>query len=442
MSQNKEGVSMLERKAAKHLVFWREHRTKQGLLLTGARQVGKTFLVREFAKEYYRYFVEINLIDDRTAANVLNAAQNADDLFQRISLLAAEPLVPGETLIFIDEVQIAKEIVTAIKFLVERNDYDFILSGSLLGVALKDIRSVPVGYLDTVEMFPLDFEEFCWARGVGKGHLSLVRSAFDERVPVKDYLHDKLARLYEEYLIVGGMPEAVSAFAQTNNIQHVRAIQQSITYLYKQDISKYNAPRALTLKEIYDLIPSELSKQNRRFIINSLDKNARFNRYENDFVWLAEAGVALPAFVVHEPTYPLLLSKSTNLFKLFMSDVGLLTSTFIKDVSLAVLERNPAINYGSIFENMVAQELTAHGYALYYYKDNKKGEVDFVVETPTGDVTLVEVKSGHDYKVHRALRNLLEIKNYQIDNAYVLCESNIVIDGRVTYLPNYLAFCI
>jgi predicted AAA+ superfamily ATPase len=433
---------VLERKAYDRLVFWKESRARQGLLLTGARQVGKTFLVREFAKEHYKSFVEINLIDNRTAAEVLSEAGNADDLFMRISLLAETDLIPHETLIFIDEVQKSKEIVTAIKFLVERNDYDFIVSGSLLGVELKSIESVPVGYLDKVEMFPLDFEEFCWARGVGKDHLASVRDAFSTLAPVPDYIHNRLNKLYEEYLIVGGMPGVVAEFIESRNIQRVRTLQQNIIVLYKDDFTQYNSSRALTLRTIYDLIPSELNSQNRRFLINSLGENAKFNRYENDFIWLVDAGVALPAFVVNEPTYPLLLSKSTNLFKLFMSDVGLLTSTFIKDVSVAVLERNPGMSYGAIYENMAAQELKAHGHNLYYYKNNKRGEVDFVIESATGMISLLEIKSGNDYKTHKALDNLLDVDDYRIDNAYVFCDSNISRDGCVIYLPNYLVFCI
>jgi predicted AAA+ superfamily ATPase len=433
---------MLERKAYDRLVFWKESKARQGLLLTGARQVGKTFLIREFAREHYRSFAEINLIDNRTAAEVLSGAENADDLFMRISLLAEAELIPHETLIFIDEVQKSREIVTAIKFLVERNEYDFIVSGSLLGVELKSIESVPVGYLDKVEMFSLDFEEFCWARGIGKDHLALVRNAFDALTPVPGYIHDRLNKLYEEYLIVGGMPGVVSEFVESRNIQRVRALQQNIIALYKDDFTQYNSSRALTLRTIYDLIPSELNSQNRRFLINSLGKNAKLNRYENDFIWLVDAGVALPVFVVNEPVHPLLLSKSTNLFKLFMSDVGLLTSTFIKDVSVAVLERNSAVRYGAIYENMAAQELKAHGYDLYYYKNSKRGEVDFVVESATGMVSLLEIKSGNDYRTHKALDNLLDVDDYQIHNAYVFCNSNISKDDRIIYLPNYMVFCI
>jgi predicted AAA+ superfamily ATPase len=433
---------MLKRKAYEKLLFWKQNKARQGLLLTGARQVGKTFLVREFAREHYESFVEINLIDNRTAAEVLSEAKDADDLFMRISLLAEAELIPHETLIFIDEVQKSKEIVTAIKFLVERNDYDFIVSGSLLGVELKSIESMPVGYLDKVVLFPLDFEEYCWARGVGKDHLALVRDAFSALTPVPGYIHDQLNKLYEEYLIVGGMPAVVAEFAESRNVQRVRALQQNIITLYKDDFTQYNSSRALTLRTIYDLIPSELGSQNRRFLINSLGKHAKLNRYENDFIWLVDAGVALPAFVVNEPRYPLLLSKSTNLFKLFLSDVGLLTSTFIKDVSVAVLERNPAVDYGAIYENMAAQELKAHGYDLYYYKNSKKGEIDFVIESATGTVSLLEIKSGKSYKIHKALDNLLGADDYQIDNAYVFCDSNISRENRIIYLPNYMVFCV
>jgi len=429
---------MLKRKAYQDMLFWKKHKTKQGLLVAGARQVGKTFLIREFARKEYEIYAELNLIEHTTAKKILSEATDSADLFLRITTLMDVELIPGKTLIFIDEVQESKELVTAIKFLVDNYDYDFVLSGSLLGVELKNIRSIPVGYLDTIEMYPLDFEEFCWANGVGEELLSHIEKAFCDKAPIPDFLHDKMMKLFHEYLIVGGMPAAVSGFVESNNIQIVRKIQSTIIHQHKQDVSKYNSDEALTIKRIYDLIPSELDKQNKRFIIGNVEGKARFNYYQNNFLWLVDAGVALPAYAVTSPTYPLKLSLTPNLFKFFMLDVGLLTSTFLKDTSLQILNRNDAINYGSIYENVVAQELYAHGFELYYYNNKKFGELDFVIERADGTILPIEVKSGKTYKRHKALSNVLDAKNYALPQGYVFCNSNIKQIGKILYLPIYL----
>jgi len=429
---------VLRRKAYEEMLFWKEHKRKQALLVTGARQVGKTFLIREFARENYEHYAELNLIEQTAAKSVLSEAVDHADLFLRISALVDAPLVPGKTLIFLDEVQESKELVTAIKFLVDHYDYDFILSGSLLGVELEDIRSVPVGYLETIEMFPLDFQEFCWANGLGAEHWSLVEHAFQDKNPVPDYLHEKMLKLFHEYLIVGGMPDAVASFAETKNIQAVRKIQQAIVHQYRHDISKYNSDEALNIKRIYDLVPSELNKQNKRFTLSSMSEKARFNQYANNFLWLTNAGVALPTYAVSSPTYPLKLSLTPNLFKLFSNDVGLLTGMFLKDTSIRILDRNNDINYGAIYENAVAQELHTHGFDLYYYRSKKFGELDFVVETIEGSVFPIEVKSGKAYKRHNALSNVLDVKNYALPHGYVFCESNVEQKDRVHYLPVYM----
>jgi predicted AAA+ superfamily ATPase len=433
---------MLHRKALKELVAWKQHKHNQALLVTGARQVGKTYLIREFAKTNYDYFVEINLFENKLAAQILTGADTTADLIKRISLLSESELVPGKTLVFLDEIQESKEIMTAIKFLVEQADYDFVLSGSLLGIELKNIKSVPVGYLDIVTMYPLDFEEYCTAAGIATGFYDDVRSAFLSKVPLPDYLHDKLTKLFYEYLIVGGMPAVVSSFIETKNLQEVRRIQSMLIALNKQDVSKYNERDSLKIKQIYDLIPAELNSQNKRFLLKDMRERAKFRDLADSFVWLVEAGVALPTYNVDEPKYPLLLSRSSNLFKLFMADVGLLTSTFLKSSSLSILNKNPNVNYGAIFENAVAQELVAAGYALYYFKSKKIGELDFVVETISGTIIPIEVKSGKDYKRHNALNSVIASNEYPVKEGFVFCESNVNQQESITYLPIYMISCL
>jgi len=429
---------MLKRKAYQDMLFWKTHKRKQALLVSGARQVGKTFLIREFGRTQYEFFAELNLFENVQAKATLDGAVDSADLFLRISALVDVELVKGKTLIFIDEVQESKELVTAIKFLVDKYNYDFILSGSLLGVELEDVRSLPVGYLDTVEMFPLDFQEFCWANGVGADNLSVLENAFHTKTAIPDYLHEKMLKLFHEYLIVGGMPDVVADFIESRNVQTVRRLQRAIVHLHRQDISKYNSSAALNIKRIYDLIPSELNSQNKRFSFKSIDENARFDRYHNNFLWLINAGVALPAYAVNSPTHPLKLSLSSNLFKLFMMDVGLLTSAFMRGASIEILNKDVSINYGSIYENAVAQELHAQGFDLCYYNNKKFGELDFLIESTEGIVLPLEVKSGKNYKRHNALSNVLDVKNYDLPLGYVLCESNLRIEGKVCYLPIYL----
>lgn len=364
-------------------------------------------------------------------------AENSEDILLRLSMIAEVPLVPGETLIFLDEVQECKEIVTAIKFLVEEGSYRYVLSGSLLGVDLKDIRSVPVGYMDIVEMYPLDFEEFAVANGVSERVLRALEDAFTQEKEVDSLIHDKMMELFRLYLIVGGMPAVVTKYLTTNNLQEVVKEQKSILEAYKKDISKYDPENKLYLEDIFELIPSELNSKNKRFILKSLNENFKFSRYSNSFVWLKDAGVALPAFCAEEPRCPLLLSKATNLFKLFLSDVGLLAAMYMDNIQIKVLNREKDINFGAIYENAVAQELKAHGFDLYYFNSKKQGELDFLIEQG-GEVLPLEIKSGKAYTKHAALSQVLENEDYQISKAYVFHNGNVSRKGKVLYAPVYM----
>lgn len=427
---------MIARKIEQILEEFYEKEEKKALLVTGARQIGKTFSIREFGKRYSS-FVEINFLENKTACSLFEKAENSEDILLRLSMIAEVPLVPGETLIFLDEVQECKEIVTAIKFLVEEGSYRYVLSGSLLGVDLKDIRSVPVGYMDIVEMYPLDFEEFAAANGVSERVLRALEDAFTQEKEVDSLIHDKMMELFRLYLIVGGMPAVVTKYLTTNNLQEVVKEQKSILEAYKKDISKYDPENKLYLEDIFELIPSELNSKNKRFILKSLNENFKFSRYSNSFVWLKDAGVALPAFCAEEPRCPLLLSKATNLFKLFLSDVGLLAAMYMDNIQIKVLNREKDINFGAIYENAVAQELKAHGFDLYYFNSKKQGELDFLIEQG-GEVLPLEIKSGKDYTKHAALSHVLENEDYQISKAYVFHNGNVSRKGKVLYAPVYM----
>lgn len=416
---------------------------RKALLLTGARQVGKTFSIRRVARECFERVVEINFIEQPDAVELFSGHHGAKDLLLRLSAFSKEPLIPGKTLVFFDEVQECKELVTAIKFLVDEGSYRYVMSGSLLGVELNDLRSVPVGYMEVMEMFPLDLQEFFEAIGIGNDVITHLRQSFEQLTPVDSFVHKRMLEAVRLYLIVGGMPAVVREYIDTNNLLDVYNQQCSIINTYKRDIAKYDVGHKLLIEEIYDLIPSELNQKNKRFILKSLNEKARFSKYEDRFLWLRDAGVAIPAYNVEAPVPPLLLNKQRNLFKLFLNDVGLLAAMYGENIQKRLLGNNPNINFGSIFENLVAQELQAHGFAgngrhsLYYFNSKRQGELDFVVEYDS-NVVPIEVKSGKDYERHNALSNVMTSEEYRLSRAYVLCQDNTIVKGKITYLPIYL----
>ena len=426
---------MIKRKIDSYLAEYYT-RERNALLVTGSRQIGKTYSIRQLGKSFTS-FVEINFVASPEAITIFREARNTKDILLRLSALTSVPLVPGATLIFFDEVQLCPEIVTAIKALVEEGSYRYILSGSLLGVALQDLRSEPVGYMGIKEMYPLDLEEFFEAVGVQPQVIDSLYECWRERKPVDPIVHAKMIELFRLYLIIGGMPAVVAKYLETNNLQDVLSTQQSILQLYRRDIAQYAPKEKLEIEEIFDLIPSELNAKNKRFILKRLNEGARFSRYENRFVWLARAGVALPVYNVEEPKVPLRLARSRNLFKLFQSDVGLLAAQYAEGIQLRILREDRDINFGSVYENAIAQELFAHGFAPCYYNSKKQGELDFLVEQ-AGQVLPIEVKSGKDYTSHRALSRILEIEDYDINEALVLSGGNLSQEGKILYAPVYM----
>ena len=432
-------IVMINRKAYQ---FLREFFTndKRSLLVTGARQVGKTFAIRTIGKEVFEHVVEINFIEQPQAVEMFSHPQDAEELLMRISAFTRKKLVPGKTLIFFDEIQECDEMVTAIKFLVEEGNYRYVMSGSLLGVELKDLRSVPVGYMSELEMYPLDLEEFFRALGVSDEVIDHLKDCYDKQIQVDEFVHQKMLELVTLYMIVGGMPAVVQKYLDTNNLRSVLNEQRDIIRTYKRDITKYDKKRKLLIEEIYNLIPSELDAKNKRFILKELKEKARFTRYESGFLWLKDAGVAIPTYNVEAPKMPLLLNKQRNLFKLFLNDVGLLAAMYGGDIQVRLLS-GLNVNYGAAYENLVAQELYAHGFAidhdLFYFNSKKQGELDFVVEYQ-GEVLPIEVKSGKNFERHRALNNIMDNDEYAIPKALVLCQDNIQVKGRLVYLPIYM----
>lgn len=414
---------------------------KSALLLTGARQTGKTYAIRKYAKKKNLNLIEINFHQDPNATNIFKNAQSAKDVLIRISAYSRQKMIPCQTLIFFDEVQKCPETITWIKFLVDEGSFIYALSGSLLGIELKNIRSVPVGYMAIEEVFPLDLQDFFLAVGINQDIIKSLRDSWENKIVVDSVVHESLMKLVNLYLIVGGMPAVVQTYLDTNDLNAVKAKQEEILSLYKEDISQYDPMSKLSINEIFDLIPSELNEKNKRFILKNLNEGARFSKYENGFLWLKNAGVAIPTYNVEEPVAPLKLNEQRNLFKLFQNDVGLLSSQYENGLALKILSGDILVNFGSMYENLVAQELRAHGHKMYYFNSKKQGELDFLLEMDN-EIIPLEVKSGKNYERHNALTNVLSTKNYGIKRAWVLCNNNLHTKGNILYIPIYMLMFI
>lgn len=416
--------------------------SNKALLVTGARQIGKTWLIRdEIEKSGYTKF-EINFIDQPDMVHYLDAEMGADEFLVKLRMIMPEDCKPHETIVFFDEIQKCPEIVTKIKFLVDEGSFKYVMSGSLLGVELKGIASAPVGYLSVLRMYPMDFEEFMIANHVSKATLDMLKDKFETVQPVDEFIHQKLLALFFVYLIVGGMPDAVKTYIATKDIREVDKIQRDIVTQYKEDFSQYESEdKKLKLISVYDIIPAELNKQNKKFVFTMLDKELKFDRYENSFLWLKDAGVALPVYNVEAPVIPLLASKSSNVFRLFSSDIGLLTSAYPAATKIELINKNGEVNNGAHFENAVAQQLLCNGFEPYFCKKKNIGELDFLIEMD-GKVVPIEVKSGKAYRTHKALDHFMNVSDYHIEKAYVFSIGNVEKDGNVTYLPIYMCYLV
>ena len=428
---------MLNRKIEKDIMHWIEDSDK-ALLVYGVRQAGKTFVIRKCLQKAGCDYIEFNLIQQPEIVEILDGATDVDDLILKLSLYSDKKIVAGKTFFFFDEIQKHKEIVTKIKFLVDDKRFRYILSGSLLGVEIVNLKSAPVGYLKTIMMYPLDFEEFLQLFHVDERILEMLRKAFESKQPVDETIHKRIMEIFRLYLIIGGMPAAVEKYRNTGNIDEVMDEHRSIIEQYKLDFTQYEEEnRKLMISRIYELIPAELNEKNKRFKIADVRDGLRYDRIEDSFTWIYKAGVALGVFNTTEPTVPLMLNEKNTLFKLFLSDVGLLTTIYGKSCKLKIVNGEKGVNRGAVYENVVAQELHAHGYPLYYYNSKKKGELDFIIEHD-GRVLPIEVKSGKDYEKHSALNNIMDVEDYDIEEAYVFTDYNVKADGKITYFPVYM----
>lgn len=435
---------MLYRKIAKRIEDYLSSNSNRMLLIDGARQIGKSYIIRSVGQKMFSNYIEINMEEDRLNDKLFADAKTSKDFYLALSVVAGDKMKEkSNTLVFIDEIQAYEHLLTLVKFLMKENRFTYIASGSLLGVTLRKTSSVPMGSLDVEHMYPMDFEEFLYANGVGSDAIDFMKQSFESNQSLPESLHLKMLDYFKKYVLVGGLPKAVEVFVEERNIVEIRSVQKEVHDLYKVDAAKYekDSGKALKIQRIYELLPSNLENKKKRLVFRNIDdKNwKRSSDYVEEIEYLISSGIALDVKAVSTPSYPLTENCSKNLLKMYFNDVGILSSLFFKNNIKAVMSDISSINLGSVYETVVAQELKAHGYDLYYYDNKKNGEVDFLIDDPDSLSNIpIEVKSGKDYTVHSALNKFLSIAEYNIQRAYVLSnERQVYQKDGITYAPIY-----
>ena len=434
---------MLERKFTQTLENFLLHEPRKILLVNGARQIGKSYLIRYVGKKLFQHFVEINLKADQEGEGIFATVKSKEDFYLQLGAIAGNNLgKKDDTLVFLDEIQSYPHLMTMLKFLNEDAKYRYIASGSQLGVALAQTPSVPIGSVAIQQMYPLDFEEYLWAMGCGKEAIEAMRQKFVAKESLNDSMHNYMLQQFKTYLLVGGMPDAVNKFLENRNIVQVRAIQRDIHTLYKIDASQYDGAKKLVIRKIYDMIPSNMENKKKRIIVKNIEglkAHRQFSDYAEEFEYLTNSGIALAVQAISNPSFPLTESESKNLLKLYLSDVGLLTNLLYGTNINAVLRDERSVNLGAVYESVVAQELHAHGYTLHYYDNKQKGEVDYLIDDYRRLTVLpLEIKSGKDYMVHSALDKFLATPEFHIHEAVVLSnEQRVHQQNGITYMPIY-----
>lgn len=433
---------MLYRKIEEQIEAHLKANTDKILLVDGARQVGKTFIIRHVGQRLFKNFIEINMVEDAISEKLFENVRNIEDFYLKLSMKAGDKMGNrADTLVFIDEIQAYPGLLSLLKFLSQDARFRYIASGSLLGITLFQTPSIPMGSIKKLQMFPLDFEEFLYANSISKDAVSALKKDFETLKTLDEALHNKLMDLFRKYLLVGGLPEAVNSYIEEKNIQKIREIQREIHEYYGMDASKYDAEKNLKIKRVFDLVPSNMENKKKRIVAKEIeDKKGRgFRSYQDEFDYLISSGIVLGVQAISNPVFPLLQSSIKNLIKLYLNDVGLLSAILYGNNIAAILKDERSINLGSIYESVVASELSAHGHRLFYYDRRGKGEVDFLIDDyETLSVLPIEVKSGKDYAVHSALNTFLKEEAYPVKKAIVLSnEREITKKGSITYLPIY-----
>jgi len=433
---------MLYRKAE---LFIHEHLTSQSdkiLIVTGARQVGKSYIIRHTAKQIFKNYIEIDLIKDFQNEKLFEKVNSTDDLYMTLGSMAGSKLGSyDDTLVFLDEIQQYPQLLTLLKFIRQDRRYHFIASGSLLGITLKATTSIPIGSIVIKKMYPLDLEEFMLANDVGRDVLDYAKDCFRQRKPLTESVHERFMHLFKRYLIVGGMPDAVNEYLATKNISKIRQIQDDIHRLYGLDASQYDTDHRLHITRIYDMIPSNMENKKKRLIFKDIEGKAgkRHINYIDEIDYLIASGIAIEVKAVSNPSFPLSESGRKNLLKLYMNDVGMLTNILYRNNFRAIIDDKCGINLGAVYENAAAMELIAHNDSIFYYDNKAKGEVDFLFDDfSTLEAAPIEIKSGKDYSVHSALSRLIDNHDYRISVGYVMSnEREISIKNNIVYMPVY-----
>ena len=433
---------MLYRKIEKEIKEHLENNANTILIVEGARQVGKSFIIRKVAQELFKNYIEINFAEDKFQSKTFEQVSSVQDFYMKLSSVAGERMnEKNDTIIFLDEIQEYPQFLTLLKFLNQDNKFTFIASGSLLGITLNKTTSIPLGSILIKKMYPLDFEEFIIANGFGNYAIEAIRNKFLANESLDEGMHNRMISLFKNYLLVGGMPQAVNVFIATNNIMKVREVHTSIHELYGIDAAKYDKENRLKIQRIYSLIPSFLENKKKRVVIKDIEdiKGKRFDNYRDEFDYLIQAGVALEVKAISNPIFPLIESAAKNLLKLYFNDIGLLTNILYRNNIMAVLNEENSVNLGSVYESVVAQELKAHNKNLFYYDNKNKGEVDYLIDDYDNlSVLPIEVKSGKDYYVHTALNHFVSNEDYRINKAIVLSnERNVIVKDKIFYMPIY-----
>lgn len=435
---------MLFRKIATRIEEYLSSDSDRMLLIDGARQIGKSYIIRHVGEMMFPNYIEINMEEDKLGDRVFADAKTTKDFYMALSVVAGDKMKQREnTLVFLDEIQAYDHLLTLVKFLMKEKKFTYIASGSLHGVTLKNTQSVPMGSLDIQHMYPMDFEEFLYANGVGEFAIDSMKESFHKQEALSEAMHNKLMDLLKKYLLVGGLPKAVEIFVASRNVVEFRSIQKEVHDLYGVDATKYEEEhdKKLKIRRIFDMIPSNLENKKKRVVIKDIEdkKWKRSNDYLDEFDYLISSGITLEVKAISTPTYPLVENSGKNLLKLYMNDVGILSGIFYRNNIKAVMSDIKSINLGSVYETVVAQELKAHGYDLYYYDNKKNGEVDYLIDDTDNLSNIpIEVKSGKDYSVHSALDKFVSNDDYNINKAYVLSnERNVYVKNGIIYMPIY-----
>lgn len=433
---------MLYRKIEKAIYEHLASDNDKVLVVSGARQIGKSYIIRHVGKQLFKNLVEINLIEDFEGQKLFNDVRTSEDFYFALGIAAGQHLGDAsDTLVFLDEIQQYPHLLTMLKFLRQEGKYRYVASGSLLGVTLKRSTSIPMGSITIMRMYPLDFEEFLIANGVGEDAISSLKEHFMALRSLNEGIHDRILSLFKRYLLVGGLPDAVNEYLRSHNIVKIRDIQREIHDLYITDATKYDEEHRLKIARIYNLVPSNMENKKKRLIYKDIEdkKGSRADNYEEEIEYLISSGITLEVKAISNPLFPLAESTQKNLLKLYLNDVGLLTAILYRNNATAVLNDEASINLGSVYECVVATELASHDNQLFYYDNRKKGEVDYLIDDYSSlSVLPIEVKSGKDYKRHSALSAFVSTPDYNIGRGFVLSNSREVeSEGKITYLPIY-----